>query len=341
MMMFRFALLALVGCPSATPTPTPSDTDTDTDVPTPTDPPTPTGDTGPPPDTDPPIPVFDCTTVPSGPFGGRMINTARGYHGLAFSEDGLLVGADGNNLLKTQAPGQTQLFVPNIGGTQQMNYLPNGDLAISAGSAIQTVQPNGTRTTLASGINAYGVEVGPDGMIYTANQTQVHRIDPNGTSGAQVVIPSGAVGSPKVVAFDLHGTQMFVGTNNGTGSVHRFDIDANGDPVLPGQQIAQTGGSWHDGIGMDVCGRIYVAEYFTRSLYMIRPGVGSQLLLAYGNLPIGNDAYGHGLEWGSGIGDWDDHFLYVPLPYNGNTVAEVELGYPWVGYNGGNYEIIE
>lgn len=338
--------LSLLGCPT-----TPSSTDpatspgTDTDVPTETDqpPPTPTADTAPPVPTDPPIPTVDCTSPPAGPFSGRLVQTARAYHGLAFDPDGNLVGGDNTNLLKTAATNDTSLFVPNLGSAQQMNYLPNGDLAIAVngGGLIQRIEPSGNRVTLASGINAYGVEVGPDGQIYTANQSNVHRIDPTGTNGPQVIIGGGAVSTPKVLAFNLDGSELFVGTNFSSGAVHRFEIGTDGDPILPGQLIANTGGSWHDGLGMDACGRLYVAEYNTRSLYMIEPGQGSTQLLDYYSTPLGGSSYGHGLEWGSGLGEWDDHFLYVPMPYNGNTVAEIELGVPWIGWNDGNYERIE
>ncbi len=40
------------------------------------------------------------------------------------------------------------------------------------------------------------------------------------------------------------------------------------------------------------------------------------------------DEYGHGVEWGSGIGAWKADAIYLPQPYNGNTVVEVTLGIP-------------
>lgn len=335
------AMVLVVACkggdtdvPTATPPPPPTDTDVDTDVVT-------TADTAPPVDTDPQVPVVDCSVPPSGPFSGRQLVTPRAYHGLAFDRLGNLVGSDGNNLLISTDTNTTQIFVPNAGSAQQMAYLPNGDLAVAFNSGtIETIAPNGVRTTLASGISAYGLEIGPDGYIYTANQSQVHRIDPTGVIAPTVVIPTSAVPTPKVITFDRTGSQMFVGTNFSDGRVWRFDMGSDGDPILPGTLIGTTGGSWHDGLGMDACGRLYVAEYNTRSLYMLEPGSGSTQLLDYYDTPLGGSAYGHGLVWGSGVGAWSDHDLYVPLPYNGNRVAEIDLGVPHKDFNGGNYTTI-
>ena len=321
--------------PPPTATDVPTDTDVDTDIVT-------TADTAPPVDTDPGIPEIDCTVLPAGPFMGRQLGSPRAYHGLAFDQLGNLVGSDGNNLLISTDSNATQIFVPNAGSAQQMAYLQNGDLAVAFDSGqIQTIAPNGVRTTLASGISAYGLEIGPDGYIYTANQSQVHRIDPTGVQGPAVVVPTSAVSTPKVITFDRVGTQMFVGTNFSNGQVWRFDIGTDGDPILPGTMIGNTAGTWHDGLGMDACGRLYIAEYTNRSLYMLVPGVGSSQLINYYDTPIGGSAYGHGLVWGSGIGPWGDHNLYVPLPYNGNRIAEIELGVPHKDFNGGEYTILQ
>ena len=43
---------------------------------------------------------------------------------------------------------------------------------------IKGITPAGSQYNIAQNIYAYGVEIGPDGMIYTANNTDIHRIDP-------------------------------------------------------------------------------------------------------------------------------------------------------------------
>ena len=134
--------------------------------------------------------------------------------------------------------------------------------------------------------------------------------------------------SPKVVAFNHDASALFFGTISNSGRVYRVDLDANMNPVSPPTLIGSTPGSWHDGLGVDICGNVYIAEYNNRSLYRI--GVTSnQLQTVYAP---SNDKYGHGLVWGTGSGGWNDHALYLPQPYNGNTVVEIDIGVPPAGY---------
>jgi hypothetical protein len=59
-------------------------------------------------------------------------------------------------------------------------------------------------------------------------------------------------------------------------------------------------------------------------MYRIDPDTGLvQDLLGH----MGN-AYGHGAEWGRGIGEWRSDAIYLPQPYDGNTVLEVVIGVP-------------
>jgi hypothetical protein len=38
--------------------------------------------------------------------------------------------------------------------------------------------------------------------------------------------------------------------------------------------------------------------------------------------------YGHGIEWGSGVGGWQKNSIYLPQPYDDNTVVRVDVGVP-------------
>lgn len=38
--------------------------------------------------------------------------------------------------------------------------------------------------------------------------------------------------------------------------------------------------------------------------------------------------YGHGVEWGSGLGEWNDRAIYLPLRLGGLLVSEMVLGVP-------------
>ncbi len=96
-------------------------------------------------------------------------------------------------------------------------------------------------------------------------------------------------------------------------------------------------GSYHDGLGVDVCGNVYVNDFWSLSFFRVSPLGVVKLLKTWASPDPG---YGHGQEWGSGLGEWRDDAIYVPQPYDGNTVAELVVGIPSRRYNGGVYEVI-
>jgi hypothetical protein len=319
------ALLAalLVGCPS----------DDDTDAPTPTAPPTsdtavvPTGDTATVPtgDTAPAF-VVDCSNLPPIVPGGKVPG-ARGYHGLAFDDQGSIVGSNGNSLVKVFTPPDVVPFALNVGPGEQMDYLPNGDLAFSTWDDVRRILPNGDEQFIASGFaSLYGLIVGPDGFIYTADQQNVERIDPD--TGERTVYVSG-IESPKVINWSPSYDRFYVGTNS-VGNIYEVETDpvtleVIGTPTV----LAVTEDTWHDSLGVDACGNLYVAEFWDRRMYRISPDGQVSVLVDFQN-----QLYGHGVEWGSGIGVWDPFTIFVPQPYDNNEVGSAWIGVPSRRYTG-------
>ena len=75
-------------------------------------------------------------------------------------------------------------------------------------------------------------------------------------------------------------------------------------------------------LGVDECGDVYAAADNTSALYWIQQWGGEgELLIDWDEVQ-----YGHGFEWGSGVGGWSPSSLYMPQPYNNNRVVEVEIG---------------
>ncbi len=109
-----------------------------------------------------------------------------------------------------------------------------------------------------------------------------------------------------------------------------FVFDGNGEPGELEEWGSVPGGGqwgvWVDGIGVDECGNVYVAEYQTSALYRIGPEGGNAELIIDWYEHGGEEAYGHALEWGSGIDGWSDRSLFLPQPYADNQVTEVDLG---------------
>ena len=42
----------------------------------------------------------------------------------------------------------------------------------------------------------------------------------------------------------------------------------------------------------------------------------------------------------TGVGEWDDHTLYIALPSNQNRVGTFDVGVPYRSWNGGAFEVI-
>jgi len=288
-----------------------------------------TGDTG------PDVPLIDCTNLPTAPFPSQRIEGGRAYHGIAFDGLGNMVGSDGSSLVKLSAPGEASLWIPDLSRGEQMEYMADGDLIFSASNGnILRISPDGSRQVISSNVNAYGVIIGPDGFIYTANQSTVHRINP--TTGDRTVYVGG-VSTPKVINWSPDFTKFYIGTNESNGAI--FVVETDPVTLMPlgePQLFGNTSSTWHDGLGVDACGNVYVAEFWDRRLWRFTPDGDRQLLVQY---PA--EQYGHGISWGSGIGDWNAMAIYVPQPYDGNRISEAIIGVPDRRFNGGVYDLIE
>jgi hypothetical protein len=162
-------------------------------------------------------------------------------------------------------------------------------------------EPPGGETT-GSGDSGFSTTSGGDGDGDLSTSGGV----PTGTGETSGGDPTSASGST---------TQTSGDSGTGDGGLDAGETtggDGDGDVALI------------DGLGVDVCGNVYVADYGTSALYRI-PAQGGE-----GELFVDwpDWQYGHGLEWGSGLGGWSETALYLPQPYNGNKVVELELGVP-------------
>jgi streptogramin lyase len=310
-----------------TPGHTASDTGTDTD----TDPhtgdtrATPTGSTG---DTGP-API-DCANLPTRPLSAAPVPGARAYHGLVITDAGTIVGTDSNNLLEADGYGAVSVLLPGTGSMEQLDRFADGTIvgARTNGDILQIV-PGGGSSVIASVGNTYGVRVGPDDKVYVADWERITRIDP-ATGSVETWFDGGNQFSPKVLDFNIDFTKLYVGSIYDSGNVYEFDLDANYDPVGNPRLLASTPGSWHDGLRVDICGNLYVAEYVNRAMYRISPSGAVSTLF----IPPDSSWYGHGLVFGNGAGPFRETALYIPQPYNNDTVAEVEIGVPYRTYTG-------
>jgi hypothetical protein len=270
--------------------------------------------------------VYDCGQLPPTPLGYTQLNHARGYHDVALTADGQLLGSDNNNLKWADDGGTAGVLIPGLGTIQSMDYLPDGNLVIASDDLRAIVHMDvatDTLSILATDIQAYGLVVGPDGYIYTANYHVIHRID--ATTGEKQVWQDGGSIQPRVINFSPKYDAMYMGTRFGNGNIYRIPLDGNLDPAGPPEVFARDVGTgdYHDSMGVDICGNLYVADYSTTKLYRIGP---QGFVQTYVDFPFFQ--YGHGVKWGSGIGGWRDDAIYMPQPYNSNRVVEIVVGVP-------------
>jgi hypothetical protein len=271
---------------------------------------------------------YDCDNLVQ-PFVSEVeIAGARGYHDVAFDADGHIIGFDGASaLLQVTYGGDVSVFLPGVGSTPQgMAVLEGFDLLfVNDDGDLRRVTPDAQVSIVASNFfGAYGVTVGPDQHAYVGFGDTIARVDPESGEWTEFVNLDGV--TARDVVFNLDSTAVYISTI-AQGDVFVVPVDAELEPTAEPTVFASgVGASWHDGIAMDACGNLYVPEFWSAGLYRIDPG--GVVTTVYDALSSGFEHYGHGLEWGSGIDGWNDHAIYLPQPYQGNTVNEVVLGVP-------------
>ncbi|MES2644598.1 MAG: hypothetical protein V4850_34240 [Myxococcota bacterium] len=257
--------------------------------------------------------------------GDTTLSDARGYHGLAFDgSDGTVLGFDGSSLIRSTYDGARSVFLPGLSGIQQMDWLPDGDLVLgdSTNSRLLRVTSSGGSSTLSASVGyVYGVVTGPDGNVYVANGTAVLRVDAETGETTTLVTASGW--SAHSLNFNLDSTVMYIGSIGSGGIVYYVtldeDLNATSEPMVYASGV---GGGYHDGLEVDACGNLYVADYSTRGFYRVEL---DGTVTSFSD--IVSELYGHGAVWGNGVGGWRDDAIYQPQPYNGNTVREIVIGF--------------
>ncbi len=288
-----------------------------------------TADTG-----EPPFVLdVDCDALPAAVSEFRILDGARGYHGLAFSEDGAIVGWDGRSaVVKATAAGDSSVFVPGINSMEQLVRHPNGNYYfVDAWSgSVFSISPTGGQERVAGGFNyglPYGIMVGPDGHLYIADG-RVVRLDLE-TLETTVLLdpPGGGWWYAHATTFNLDSSYLVVSTV-GEGWLYRIPMDEDLNPAGPPEQYLQLPGGWQDNVAYDACGNLYVPEYYSASLYRIAPDDSVTTVHR-----TEERFYGHGIVWGTGKDDWPIDSAYLPMPYGDNNVKEISLGVPdgaWV-----------
>ena len=277
------------------------------------------GDTG-----GPPLDV-DCSALPSEPVDVTVVAEARGYHGLVFDEDGRIIGWDGRSgLVAAGSDGSSELFVPGISSAEQMVRLDDGRIFLvnQYEFGVDLVTPDGSRSAFVRGLNGefpYGIVLGPDGKLYVVDGN-IYRLDPDTAELTTLWNNERRRSMPHTVGFSLDSRTMYI-ASVGDGWMYAAELDENLDLVDEPEQFAYMEGGWQDTAVVDVCGNIYVADYYTSRIYRVTEEGDVETFFQ-----TNERGYPHGFIWGTGSDGWDDHTLYAPQPYAQNSVKAYEIG---------------
>jgi len=299
-----------------------------------------TGDTDTGGDTAPEIEVFDCAKAPALPEAETIIEGARGHKGLAFDAEGHIVGSDGSSLIKATYDGEQTVWIPGESELEQLDYLSGGDLVSTNGygaGLVKRYTPEGGETVLASGLDCYSIIAAPNDMLFCAGWNGAYTIDPDSGEYTQFLtdgepdFPRGV--SARTLAFSRDFSELYIGTIDNSGRIYTLGLDKDYIPTGKPEVFAEgLGRGWHDGLDIDVCGNVYAVDYATSSLYRASSDGATVTTLADWSGPGGT--FGHGLEFGGGLGGWRADAIYLPMPTGDKQVKEIVIGIPgnmWAG----------
>jgi hypothetical protein len=175
------------------------------------------------------------------------------------------------------------------------------------------------------------VIVAPHDRIYAAGWDGAWMIDPDTGETTQFLVDGtpdfDRRSGPRTLAFSRDFKTLYVGTIDSDGRIYTLDLD---DDLVPTGELklfaTGVGHGWHDGLGVDLCGNVYAADYASSTLYRVSPD-GSQVeVLA--DWSDNKRAFGHGLIFGDGQGGWRADALYLPVPEDGKVIRELVIGIP-------------
>ena len=276
-------------------------------------------------DAGPSVLPVDCDDIPSGPFELVKLKGPMASEDLAFDKVGNVVGSNDKTIFKSPYGGPPQVFVAQMNYRAGMRYLPNGHLIVCDNNKGQLVRVDetGTKHVLLTGL-AYpnGITVDMGGWVYFTEHdaNQVWRVHP--FTGEKTLLTN-KIKNPNGITFSPDYKHLYIDGFSGVGTIYAMSISEDG---VPGKLISwatNVGTGWLDGMGVDACGNVYVADYGQTVIFRVSPDGQTKTKIAQG----GNGAYLPNMQWGSGVGGWDPYSLYLPDGWV-KGVFEMKVGVP-------------
>ncbi len=268
---------------------------------------------------------INCHNLPSGPFQLVKVPGAIATEDLAFDGKGNLVGSNFEAIFKSSADGKVKVFVPAFPFRAGMRMIPSGELVVcddQKGELVR-VDADGVRNTILQGLKyPNGLTVDLQGYVYLTEHDahRVLRIHPY--TGEYTVLTE-EIGNPNGIAFNPTYDVLYIGTFGGAW-IYSLSISPDGTPG----RLEKWGDMTHtagllDGIGVDVCGNVYVCEYGSTDIWRFPPDGKNAVRILDSDPAI---TYLPNMQWGRGEG-WDPNSLYLPDGWKVG-VWRLEIGVP-------------
>ncbi len=279
-------------------------------------------------ETDEPWTDPECDALPEPPFDARTVQ-AFSYEDLDFDQEGHLIGNNGQHIYRSSYDGTAEIWVANLQYEAGMRMLPSGDLIVcldTRGSLV-IVHPDGSYETLIGDLTyPNGLEIHRNGMIYVTEShgDRVRRVDPE--TGESWVLSTGEIQAPEGLTFSPDYDKLYISSYSNDRRVYVIPMDEDGFATGPTQVFAENVGSGYlVGMATDICGNVYVIDYTRAQVLRYSPD-GSQVDVVIQGNDLGGFAYLPNMKWGSGLGGWSDHKLYLVDASNTRYSFEVDIG---------------
>ncbi len=299
-----------------------ADTDSDTDT-----------------DTDP---SFDCKggLPPDPPYEWRTIEGSVTAEDLDIDNDGYIIGSDRLNLYRSNASGDTDMILPNVGNPQGIVVLPNDDIVLyEENTKLELLEADGDRSTIAKGWYIPYGDATPDGLVYASvfqdygdGDSWILRIDPTAGEVEPLMqwkdkdFPWGITFNEDYTALYVSVVQGFDAVLHGPTRIYKLQLDAKGDIDGEPEIFVEFEGEtfWTEGLAVDVCGNLY-ASLGTKIVRISKDGKTIEEVWRSDDVKAWSRAIS-GLAFGrAGEGGTDPLKLYASNPYDKEAI-EIDAG---------------
>ncbi|HEY0706565.1 MAG TPA: SMP-30/gluconolactonase/LRE family protein, partial [Polyangia bacterium] len=268
-------------------------------------------------------PATNCAAIPKGQLTTRRIPGIEPLEDVTFDDAGNIYWAKASGgIFKTTVDGKTTQLVPRVEVFGGMRMAPDGNLYAIVDFNLEVIAPNGTRARVISGLELNGLEVDPKGRAYVSNfaGTEVLRFDPVTKNIA--TLTKGIINVPNGLTFNRAFDLLYVNTWDGdrNKTIFQIPVTPEGTAGGPATTFASgVGGGTFDGMGVDECGNVYLADSagVGEILRFAPDGKSHEVLIRRRGETL------HNFVWGRGKG-WSETKLYIVSLEEG--LFEAELG---------------